>query len=376
MVAAVEAILEPKPGGRLHPGGTCDYSTASQCSSNPYLLNSNSPRLFFVGRGTNWQAIETRTNGTAASNVSSQMVWSAAYVNAAVLQDTYSGGVIQPNSRLYYLQDANWNTTAIVGLVNGSWQVTQRYVYSPYGTITVLNADWTTPPSGTQPAVDNLYQGMTLDSVTGLYYARNRNYDPTLGRWINQDPAGYINGANTYQFVMGNPVGYVDPMGLAVVTRPAVKPSPVSTEGPLWEPDAAPTAAGAGSFLDYFNPWTAVAAPLFDTPPAGGDGDTLQAPWPPVYNHQPHTGPQVQPSPIGGGARNTGNCPTANPGGGGNKPPGGKAVAAPGGDLPPWPGNDPTKAPPGTEWRGQPGSTPGNEKGSYYNPNTGGELPS
>ncbi len=57
-------------------------------------------------------------------------------------------------------------------------------------------------------------QGMTLDSVTGLYYARNRNYSPALGRWINQDPAGYINGANTYQFAMGNPVNAVDPSGL------------------------------------------------------------------------------------------------------------------------------------------------------------------
>jgi RHS repeat-associated protein len=62
--------------------------------------------------------------------------------------------------------------------------------------------------------VNNLYQGMTLDPVTGLYYARNRNYSPTLGRWINQDPAGYINGANTYQFVMSNPVGKTDPEGL------------------------------------------------------------------------------------------------------------------------------------------------------------------
>ena len=44
--------------------------------------------------------------------------------------------------------------------------------------------------------------------------ARNRNYDPTLGRWINQDPAGYINGANTYQFVESNPVNAVDPWGL------------------------------------------------------------------------------------------------------------------------------------------------------------------
>ncbi len=164
----------------------------------------------YIYYDSQWQAIETRTNGTAASNVSSQMVWSAAYINAAILQDSYIAGVIQPNSRLYFLQDANWNTTAAVGLINVGWQVLQYYVYSPYGTITVLNEDG----AGSTPIVNNLYKGMTLDPVTGLYYARNRNYSPTLGRWINQDPAGYINGANTYQFVMSNPVGNVDPWGL------------------------------------------------------------------------------------------------------------------------------------------------------------------
>ena len=44
--------------------------------------------------------------------------------------------------------------------------------------------------------------------------ARNRNYSPTLGRWINQDPPGYINGANTYQFAASNPIGRLDPLGL------------------------------------------------------------------------------------------------------------------------------------------------------------------
>ncbi len=162
-----------------------------------------------------WQAIETRTNGTAASNVTSQTVWSAAYINAPILQDTYNAGVIQPNSRLYFTQDANWDTTAVVGYnaTTGTWQVVQRYVYSPYGTITILNADWSATPTGTAPIVNNLYQGMTLDPVTGLYYERARWYSPSLGTWISQDPLSYINGANTYQFVMSNPVGGVDPSG-------------------------------------------------------------------------------------------------------------------------------------------------------------------
>ncbi len=170
----------------------------------------------YIYYDSNWQAVEVRTNGTANSDVTGQTVWSAAYINAAVLQDTYSGGVIQPNSRLYFIQDANWNTTAVVGYdsTTQTWGVVQRYTYSPYGTITILNSDWSTPSSGTQPLVNNLYQGMALDSVTGLYHERARWYSPSLGTWISQDPAGYINGANTYQFVMGNPVGRVDPAGL------------------------------------------------------------------------------------------------------------------------------------------------------------------
>ena len=64
-----------------------------------------------------------------------------------------------------------------------------------------------------QPLVNNLYQGMTLDAVTGLYYERNRDYSPSLGRWMEQDPAQYINGASTYQFVNSSPVGNVDASG-------------------------------------------------------------------------------------------------------------------------------------------------------------------
>jgi RHS repeat-associated protein len=170
----------------------------------------------YIYYDSQWQAIEVRTNGTAASDVTSQTVWSAAYVNSPVLQDSFAAGVIQPGSRIYFLHDANWDTTAVVtyNATTQTWGVAQRYVYSPYGSLVVLNADFSTPPSGTQPLVNNLYQGMTLDGVTGLYYARNRNYSPTLGVWISQDPLQYVNGASTYQFAGSNPVERVDPVGL------------------------------------------------------------------------------------------------------------------------------------------------------------------
>ena len=54
------------------------------------------------------------------------------------------------------------------------------------------------------------------DSDFSRHYARNRNYSPSIGRSISQDPLQFINGANTYQFVMSNPVGNVDPAGADV----------------------------------------------------------------------------------------------------------------------------------------------------------------
>ena len=42
---------------------------------------------------------------------------------------------------------------------------------------------------------------------------RNYRSAPSLGRWMEQDPAQYINGADTYQFVDSSPVGNVDAAG-------------------------------------------------------------------------------------------------------------------------------------------------------------------
>ena len=56
-------------------------------------------------------------------------------------------------------------------------------------------------------------RSMSAGPVTGLYYERARWYSPSLGTWISQDPAGFVNGANTYQFVMSSPVGRVDASG-------------------------------------------------------------------------------------------------------------------------------------------------------------------
>lgn len=57
------------------------------------------------------------------------------------------------------------------------------------------------------------FQGQYFDEETGLHYNRFRYYNPTTGRFINQDPIGLLGGMNNYQYVP-NPTGWVDPLGL------------------------------------------------------------------------------------------------------------------------------------------------------------------
>lgn len=116
-------------GTQLGRGGGLRFGQPLRSSDSSVVAHP----FLFIERNADWQAIEIRANGTANSNVTSQMVWSAAYANAAILQDAYSGGVIQPNSRIYLLQDASWNTAVIVGLVSGNWQGVRRSAHRPGG---------------------------------------------------------------------------------------------------------------------------------------------------------------------------------------------------------------------------------------------------
>ena len=57
------------------------------------------------------------------------------------------------------------------------------------------------------------FPGQWFQTESGVHQNWMREYDPTLGRYIQADPLGLVDGASVYGYVAQNPGRYVDPRG-------------------------------------------------------------------------------------------------------------------------------------------------------------------
>ena len=98
-------------------------------------------------------------------------------------------------------------------LSNDSGTILERFYYDVYGEVEFRYSN-DTEKGYSEYEVNRLFTGQMLDKETGLYYYKNRYYDPGMGRFVSQDSQGYVDGYNLYEYVTSNPVNAVDPLGL------------------------------------------------------------------------------------------------------------------------------------------------------------------
>jgi RHS repeat-associated protein len=61
------------------------------------------------------------------------------------------------------------------------------------------------------------FPGQYYDAESGLFYNMARDYNSTLGRYMESDPIGLSGGINTYGYATANPLVRLDPFGLVTI---------------------------------------------------------------------------------------------------------------------------------------------------------------
>jgi RHS repeat-associated protein len=144
---------------------------------NDYLTDSTTTEYIWYGDKVQYEEVTHNTITDTKVNL-----WGAS-------------GLAARNNEIFS-SDAHGNTDEAHGTT------TKRYIYDAYGNQINENENDDNPYR---------YCGENYDEETGLYYLRARYYDPSIGRFLSEDPAQ--DGLNWYVYCGNNPVMRIDSTG-------------------------------------------------------------------------------------------------------------------------------------------------------------------
>jgi RHS repeat-associated protein len=115
-----------------------------------------------------------------------------------------------PPDTAYYIEVDHLNTPRMIANQAGTtvwrWDNTEAFGNS------IPNDD--PDGDGTAFVFDLRFPGQFFDRETGLAQNWFRDYDSSIGRYVQSDPIGLQSGINTYSYVRGYPLGLADSSGL------------------------------------------------------------------------------------------------------------------------------------------------------------------
>ncbi len=200
--------------------------------SNTYALNGLGQRIRKTGYG-----VSTGTN-RYVYDAQGHLLGDYTSTGVAIQETVYLGDIpvaVLQGTAVYHLHADHLDTPRVI--TDSTDKVIWRWDSDPFGT-TAANED---PDGDRKKFIYNLrFPGQYFDKETGLHYNYFRDYDPRVGRYVQSDPIGLRGGLNTYTYVDGNPISYIDPLGLAKL--PPIPPRPpTNTERPVPQPVPPPT---------------------------------------------------------------------------------------------------------------------------------------
>ena len=184
----------PMPEGLGSPlSGSYDYNNQRIYSYHPQDLY---PKKFYYwsnGQIISEGVIDTQ-NASNSTDYSVRYFYSGNQKIAMERRDMSTG----QTSLYYFINNAQGTPVLILDSTGG---IKSKINLDEWGNVGMLQG----------PSQEINFTGKKLDTATGLFYFNQRYYDPEIGRFLQEDPAGQ--GLNPYRYCGNNPLMYTDPDG-------------------------------------------------------------------------------------------------------------------------------------------------------------------
>ncbi len=158
-------------------------------TTNKYLYVYDGWNCLAVLNGTTGAMLEYYTRGAGIGGD----------IGTIVAATHYSGSFT--NGTFYYHNNHRGDVTCI----RSGTTTVATYDYKAYGELRSSSGTYTSRYR---------FSSKEYEQTMGIYYYGYRFYNPSVGRWLTQDPLKEAGGLNQYEFCNSNPVNFTDPFGL------------------------------------------------------------------------------------------------------------------------------------------------------------------